>query len=208
MEMLCKKQNEEWQKFQERLENEYRLQQEQMKNMMEANMETAKQDRELLVQENQDFQNKYLAFQKENENKLKEIGKMRDVLDKQNEEWCQQMELKAKAASDRQEEMEERHMREKEELRRQIEVNRETTFRELKAVSAKRQQEMEEKGKRDLDSLKSQYEEIDAKRLQELKDAQEKLHSIETQLLKAKEKSFLEFLWETKERAQNYCLIM
>lgn len=203
--MLCKKQNEEWQKFQERLENEYRLEQEQMKNMMKANMESAKQDRELLVQENQDLQNKYLAFQKENENRLKEIGEMRDLLDKQNEEWSkrsEQVELKAKAASDRQEEMEKRHKKEKEDLRREIEVN----------VSAKRQQdmeEMEEKGKRDRDSMKSQYEEIDAKRLQELKDTQEKLHSLEKQLLKAKEKSFLEFLWEFKERARtNYCSIM
>ena len=205
MEMLCKKQNEEWQKFQERLENQHRLQQEQMKNMMEANMESAKHDRELLVQENQDLQNKNLSFQKENENNMKEIIKMRDLLDKQNEEWCQlnkRMELNEKAASDRQEEMEGRHKREKEELRRQIE----------KIASAKRQQDMEEmekKGKRDLDGLKSQYKERDAKRLQELNDTQEKLHSVDEQLLKVKERSFFDVLWETKEWAKTkYCLIM
>ncbi|CAH3164982.1 unnamed protein product [Porites lobata] len=54
MEMLRRKQKEETQKVHEQLENERTLQQEQMKNMMEANMKSAKRERELLEQKNQD----------------------------------------------------------------------------------------------------------------------------------------------------------
>ena len=43
--MLRRKQKEETQKFHEQLENDRTLQQEQMKNMMEANMERAKRER-------------------------------------------------------------------------------------------------------------------------------------------------------------------
>lgn len=52
--MLRRKQKEERQKVHEQLENERTLQQEQMKNMMEANMKSAKRERELLEQKNQD----------------------------------------------------------------------------------------------------------------------------------------------------------
>ena len=52
--MLRRKQKEERQKVNEQLENERTLQQEQMKNMMEANMKSAKRERELLQQKNQD----------------------------------------------------------------------------------------------------------------------------------------------------------
>lgn len=61
MEMLGRKQSEERQKLREQMDNELRLQREQMNNMVEANMKTAKQNRELLVQQNQDLQNKFLA---------------------------------------------------------------------------------------------------------------------------------------------------
>ena len=59
--MLGRKQSEERQKLREQMDNELRLQREQMNNMVEANMKTAKQNRELLVQQNQDLQNKFLA---------------------------------------------------------------------------------------------------------------------------------------------------
>jgi len=124
MEMLCRKQNEDWQKFQEQVENDHRLQLEQMQNMMDANMKSAKHDRELLVKKNQDLQNKYLAFQKENEDKMKEIVKMHDLLAKNNEERRQlseRMELTAKAASDREEQMKERHKIDRQELSCQLE---------------------------------------------------------------------------------------
>ena len=54
MEMLHGKQKEETQKVHEQLENERTLHQEQMKNMMEANMKSAIRERELLEQKNQD----------------------------------------------------------------------------------------------------------------------------------------------------------
>ena len=54
MEMLRRKQKEEKQKVHEQLENERTLQQEQMKNRMEANMTSAKRERQRLEQKNQD----------------------------------------------------------------------------------------------------------------------------------------------------------
>lgn len=51
--MLRRKQ-EETQKVHEQLENERTLQHEQIKNMKEANMKSAKRERELLEQKNQD----------------------------------------------------------------------------------------------------------------------------------------------------------
>ena len=148
--MLGRKQNEERQKFREQMDNELSAQRKQMNNMMEANMKSAKQDRELLVQQNQDLQNRFLAFQKANEDNMKEIGKLRDLLAKQDEEkrrLSEQMELKSQAASERQEqiraEMVERHRREKAELRRQMKANMEKTFQEHKTRSATREQDME-----------------------------------------------------------------
>ena len=54
MEMLRTKQKEETRKVHEQLENERTLQQEQMTNMIQANMKSAKRERELLEQKNQD----------------------------------------------------------------------------------------------------------------------------------------------------------
>lgn len=221
MEMLCRKQNEDWQKFQEQMENDHRLQLEQMKNMMDANMKSAKHDRELLVKNNQDLKNKYLAFQKENEDKMKEIGKMHDLLAKNNEESRQlseQMELTAKAASDREEQMKERHEIDKQELSCQLEVLKaymektEKTLREVTAAAATREQqveEIEEKAKRDLDSLTSHYEALDAKRLQDFKELQEKLNSVEKKLVQATKPGLVgQYYLETSKWFGKNCLTM
>lgn len=208
MEMLSRKLNEERQKFREQMDNELRAQREQMNNMMEANMKSAKQDRELLVQQNQDLQNKFLAFQKANEDNMKEIGKLRDLLAKQDEEkrrLSEQMELKSQAASERQEqmrvEMEKRHKREQAELHRQVEANMKRDLQEYKAASAKREQDMEKKHKQQQDDLRremeekrdrdfycwqSQYQAAADARLQEVTYIQGKLQAVEEELTELK----------------------
>lgn len=182
MEMLGRKQNEERQRFREQMDNELSAQRKQMNNMMEANMKKAKQDRELLVQQNQDLQNRFLAFQKANEDNMKEIGKLRDSLAKQDEErrrLSEQMELKSQAASERQEqiraEMAERHKREKAELRRQMKANREKTFQEYKTRSATREQDMERMHAKLSEQIKTQpyKEREDLERSMEAKHRQQ-----------------------------------
>lgn len=81
--MLRRKQHEERQKLREQMDNERRLQRKRMNNMMKANMKNAKQDRELLVQQHQDLQNMILAFQKANEDNMKMIDNLCDLVAKQ-----------------------------------------------------------------------------------------------------------------------------
>ena len=211
MEMLRRKQNEDWQKFQEQMKNEHMLQLEQMKNMMEANMKSAKHDRELLVKNNQDLQNNYLAFQKENEDKMKEIGKMHDLLAKYDEERRQvseQMERTAKAASDREEEMKERHKIDRQELA-DMKALMEETLSDVKVATAAREQEIKEKGKRDLDILKSHYEALDKRRLQDVEEVQEKLRSVEEKLVQAMTPGILgQYYLDTSQWFGRTCLTM
>lgn len=143
--MLRRKQNEERQNLREQMDNERWLQWQQMNNMMKANMKSAKQDRELLVQQSEDQQNKLLAVQKANEDNMKMIEKLSDLMAKQDEErrrFSEQMELKAQNASERQEEvraeMEERHKREK----AQLEAKVQDLTKELQAFSGKREQDL------------------------------------------------------------------
>ena len=211
MEMLRRKQNEDWQKSQEQIKNEHSLQLKQMKNMMEANMKSAKHDRELLVKNSQDLQNKYLAFQKQNEDKMKEIEKLHDLLAKYDEERRQvsdQMELTAKAASDREEQMKERHKIDRQELSSQLENVRalmektEKTLCEFKAAAAAREQEIEEKGKRNLEAQ-------DARRLKEIEEVQEKLHSAEKKLVQATKPGILvRYGLDTSQWFGRTCLTM
>lgn len=221
MEMLCRKQNEDWQKFQEQMEKDHRLQLEQMKNMMDANMKSAKHDRELFVKNNKDLQNKCLAFQKENEERMKEIGKMHDLLAKNNEERRQlseQMQLTAKAASDREEQMKEKHTIDRQELSCQLEdlkaymEKTEKTLREVTAAAATREQQMEEieeKAKRDLESLTSHYEALDKKRQQDFEEVQEKLNSVEKKLVQAtKPGIFGQYYLGTSRWVEEKCVTM
>lgn len=53
MEMLSERQNEERKKFREQMDNDLRVQIDQMKNMMDANMQQAQREREQFLRENQ-----------------------------------------------------------------------------------------------------------------------------------------------------------
>ena len=86
MERLSKKQSEERQKFREQIDSELRAQQEQMNNMMEANMEEAQHERVRFLQENQELKNELLTIQKANEENMKIIKELSDLVSKQDEE--------------------------------------------------------------------------------------------------------------------------
>ena len=86
MKMLSEKLSEERQKFREQMESELRAQREQMNNMMEANMKQAQQDRKLFMHENQELKNQFLANQNTNEDNMKMIEKLSDLVSKQEEE--------------------------------------------------------------------------------------------------------------------------
>ena len=53
MEMLSERQNEERKKFREQMDNDLRVQRDQMNNMMDANMQQAQREREQFLRENQ-----------------------------------------------------------------------------------------------------------------------------------------------------------
>ena len=193
MDTLCEKHEEEIQRIREQMKNELRVQNEQLKNMLESNMKSAKQDRQLLVQQNQDLQNQFLAFQKANEDNMKEIGKLRDLLAKQYEEkrkLSEQVELNAQNASERQEkiraEMEERHKREQAKLRREMEINIEKNLQEYKAALAATEQD-KEKTKKDLEVLKSQYQ----TKLEEITNMQGEMNETKEELAELKKPGFV-----------------
>ena len=60
MQMLGQKQHEERKKFREQMKNELQVQREQMNNMMEANMDRARKERQDFVQENQHLKKEFL----------------------------------------------------------------------------------------------------------------------------------------------------
>jgi len=70
-------------------------------------------------------------------------------------------------------------------------------------------EEIEEKAKRDLDSLISHYEALDAKRLQDFKEVQEKLNSVEKKLVQATKPGILgQYYLETSQWVGKKCLTM
>ena len=196
--MLRRKLNEERQKLREQMDIELSLQRKQMNNMMKANMKNAKQDRELLVQQHQDQQKMILAVQKANEDNLKMIENLSDLVAKQDEEkrrLSEQMELKAQNASERQEkilaEMEKRHKIEK----AQLEAKIQDLTKELTAFSGEREQDLGKmlaKFSEQTQALKDQkdiVEKMEAKYLQQQEDLRHEMNEKrETELAKWKSK--------------------
>ena len=84
--MLSEKQREERQKFREHMDSELRAQREQLNNMMKANMDQAQQERERFMQENQELKDQFLAVQKTNEENMKIMKKLSDLVSMQEEE--------------------------------------------------------------------------------------------------------------------------
>ena len=196
--MLRRKLNEERQKLREQMDIELSLQRKQMNNMMKANMKNAKQDRELLVQQHQDQQKMILALQKANEDNMKMIENLSDLVAKQDEEkrpLSEQMELKAQNASERQEkilaEMEKRHKIEK----AQLEAKIQDLTKELTAFSGEREQDLGKmlaKFSEQTQALKDQkdiVEKMEAKYLQQQEDLRREMNEKrETELAKLKSK--------------------
>ena len=196
--MLRRKQNEERQKLREQMDIELSLHRKQMNNMMKANMKNAKQDRELLVQQHQDQQNEILAVQKANEDNMKMIENLSDLVAKQDEEkrrLSEQMELKAQNASERQEkilaEMEKRHKIEE----AQLEAKIQDLTKELKAFSGEREEDLGKmlaKLSEQTQALKDQkgiVEKMEAKYLQQQEDLRHEMNEKrETELAKLKSK--------------------
>ena len=169
MEMLGRKQNEERQKFREQMDKELQDQREQMNNMMEANMEQARQEREEFMQENQDLRNQFSAIQKANEENIKMIEKLRDLVDKHEEEkrLLNEQMTRAQAAREREEllkEMEERHKAEQEKLRQEMkakmEAQRQALAEEYKQATTKARIENMDEMKEQLDYVTEQLEEV------------------------------------------------
>ena len=219
--MLGRKQSEERQKLREQMDNELRLQREQMNNMVEANMKTAKQNRELLIQQNQDLQNMFLAVQKANEDNMKMIEKLSDLVAKQDKEKCrlsEQMELNAQNVSERQEEiraeMEKRHKNEQEELRHQMEAKIQDLTEEHKDSLGKREQdsekkteakymqqqddlrqELNEKRERDIAKLRNKYQAAVDARITQMARMKTKIDVIEKELQDLKKPGFFKRPW-------------
>ncbi|KAJ7380878.1 hypothetical protein OS493_004461 [Desmophyllum pertusum] len=174
MKMLGEKQSEERKKFREQMDSELQAQREQMNNMMEANMDQAQQEREQFTQENQELKNQFLAMQKSNEDNIKMIEKLSELVAKQEEEKRiinQQME-KAQADRDKQElldRMEAKHREEKEKLRRKMEVK----------MEAQRT------------ALTAEYQKAADSRMEKMEDMQEQIQNVEQQLEEVKKPGFI-----------------
>lgn len=179
MEMLGRKQHEERKKFSEQMNNELQAQREQMNNMMEANMERARKEREDFMQENQHLKKEFLSVQKANEDNMKMIEKLRDMVAKQEEEKRRiSIEIeKAKNARDHEDimaKMEAKHKEEQERLRRDMEAK----------MEASRQ------------ALAQEYQQAAAEaRVQQLDEMQEQLYQVGKQLEEVKKPNFLQRAW-------------
>ena len=185
MEMLGQKQHEERKKFSEQMKNELQVQREQMNNMMEANMDQARKERQDFVQENQHLKKEFLAIQKANEDNLKMIENLRDMVAKQEEEKrliSIEME-KAKNAKDHEDimaRMEAKHKEEQERLRRDMEAK----------MEANRQ------------ALVQEYQQAAAQaRVQQLDEMQEKLDQVGKQLEEIKKPNILQRAWSKVKEA-------
>lgn len=169
MKMLGQKQHEERKKFSEQIKNELQAQKEQMNNMMEANMERARNERQDFMQENQHLKKEFLAIQKANEDNMKMVGKLRDMVAKQEEEKRRiSIELeKAKDAKDHEDIMEKlraKHKEDQDRLRRDMEAKMEANRQALaqgyqQAVAQARVQQLDEMQEK-LDQVGTQLEEI------------------------------------------------
>ena len=163
------------------MKNELQVQREQMNNMMEANMDQARKERQDFVQENQHLKKEFLAIQKANEDNLKMIEKLRDMVAKQEEEKrliSIEME-KAKNAKDHEDimaRMEAKHKEEQERLRRDMEAK----------MEANRQ------------ALVQEYQQAAAQaRVQQSYEMQEKLDQVGKQLEEIKKPNFFQRVWST-----------
>ena len=78
MEILIKNLNEEKERFSEQMKSEIIAQQEQMKNMMDANVRQAQKDRKAFIEENEALKDNLREIQKNNEENAKLVKQYSD----------------------------------------------------------------------------------------------------------------------------------
>ena len=118
MEILIKNLNEEKKRFSEQMKGEIIAQQEQMKNMMDANMEQAQKDRKVFIEENEALKDNLRGIQKNNEENAKLIKKYSDLAAKKDEEIQKlRQDMQRKAVQDREAEIQKLNDKHDEEMR-------------------------------------------------------------------------------------------
>lgn len=169
MEMLLQRQNEERQRFRAQMDDELQAQREQLNNMLEANMKQARNERQEFMEQNQDLKNQLLQTQKANEENIKMIKELHDLVAKQQEEkrlLNAQME-RAQAAREREElmeRMEAKHKEEQEKLRSEMEAkmeaHRQALAQEYQQAAAEARMERMEQMQQQLDDVEAELEEV------------------------------------------------
>lgn len=124
MEILIKNLNEEKERFSEQMNSEIIAQQEQMKNMMDANMRQAQKDRKIFIEENEALKDNLREIQKNNEENAKLVKQYSDLAAKKDEEMQKLRDMQRKAAQDREAEIQklnEKHDKEMRAIRQKME---------------------------------------------------------------------------------------
>lgn len=79
MEILIKNLDEEKKRFSEQIKSERIVQEEQIENMMNANMKQAQEDRKVFIEENEALKDNLREIQKSNEENAKLIKQLSDL---------------------------------------------------------------------------------------------------------------------------------
>ncbi|PFX16734.1 Guanylate-binding protein 6 [Stylophora pistillata] len=175
MEILSERQKEDRENFREQMDNDLRAHREQMDNMKEANMQQAQKEREQFMQENQELRNQFLDMQKMNEENIKMIKKLSDLVERQQEEKkrLEEETQRTQATMENKEmleQMEAKHKEEKERLRRDMEAK----------IEKQRQ------------ALTKEFKEAANSRIQRMDEMKQKLEEVEEELKELKKPGFME----------------
>lgn len=105
MEILIKNLDEEKKRFSEQMKGERIAQQEQIENMMNANMKQAQEDRKVFIEENEALKDNLREIQKSNEENAKLIKQLSDLAAEKEEEMRKLREDMQRKAEDREAEI-------------------------------------------------------------------------------------------------------
>lgn len=105
MEILIKNLDEEKKRFSEQMKSERTAQQEQIENMMNANMKQAQEDRKVFIEENEALKDNLREIQKSNEENAKLIKQLSDLAAEKEEEMRKLREDMQRKAEDREAEI-------------------------------------------------------------------------------------------------------
>ena len=105
MEILIKTLDEEKKRFSEQMKSERIAQQEQIENMMNANMKQAQEDRKVFIEENEALKDNLREIQKSNEENAKLIKQLSDLAAEKEEEMRKLREDMQRKAEDREAEI-------------------------------------------------------------------------------------------------------